>query len=178
MPLSRLVNMHASIKAQLMAMAGLRLQTIRERGYYRPLQNQDAPLDTEYRSLLAEYAVASYLGLHWHSCIAQLFHPGEPLPRFDVANIEVRSTRKPHGELCIRRKDSDDTRIVLVRVDAADTCEIIGWCYGAARAQYESPDGSYWFVPDRALWDIEALRPLAYQDLCAQHGLHAQITRI
>ena len=110
-------------------------------------------------SALAEYAVARYLDLPWHSEIVDDLTVKPP----DVGSrIEVRWTDHPHGHLLGKDNDPDGWIMVLV-VGKLEGMRMVGWTASETVKQerYQShpkarSPSDYWF-PQKELLMMELL---------------------
>lgn len=77
-----------------------------------------------------------------------------------LGGVEVRTSRRPNGDLIIHPRDPDDRPFVLVRGPQGPSYEIVGWCMGRDGKRPEfwrdpARGRPAYFVPAKVLDDIE-----------------------
>jgi len=107
---------------------------------------------------LSECAVAKYLGVYWNGSVGTFKSGG------DVDIVQVRATDNAHGNLIVQADDQPGAPFVLVRVLSETRYELVGWLMGKEAQQKKFSktlvEGRppVFLVPDRDLYDMEALR--------------------
>ena len=89
---------------------------------------------------VGELALAKHLGVYWTGSSGEGPGPG------DVGDYEVRTTTHAKGRLIVHKRDGDDLKFILARIDyPASTVSLVGWRLGR-----NAKDEKYWSDPSNS----------------------------
>jgi len=134
-----------------------------KRGETNKVQNRDFGWHSDIESACSEIAFAKYSGIYWGGSVNTFKAP-------DVGLAQVRHTQHKTGRLIIRHNDSPTDYYVLV-IGTHPDYTVHGYILGSEGMKDEYLDnpiktekGEAFFVPQRALLDIDDLVKLLKQE--------------